>query len=87
MSLIDFGKQMNQFFSRGENSRSVSSGSPAPKKREGAKEPPFTFEQADFLQEAHGAAFNAYGAVLQKKFDSIEQNINAGRKVKTDQPA
>ena len=46
MSLTEFGVQMGKFFARGENVRAVS-GSPATTKTEGAKEPPFSAEQAE----------------------------------------
>ena len=68
---------MNKFFSLGGNSRNVTSGSPAPKKRDGASEAPFDQEQARWMQEAHSASFNAYGAVLKKEFDALHRNVKA----------
>lgn len=77
-----FDSEMNKFF--GITGRNSTTGSPTPKRNTSDKQAPFTTEQASWMQEGVGAAFNAFGAVIETKFSQFEQDMNAKLKAQSE---
>jgi len=58
-----------------------------PKKSSADRQPPFTPEQASWVQEGVGAAMGAFGNVIEQKFEQFERDQNAKFQAQADQNA